>query len=210
MILVSGLRWKLRLLVKILGLHLLVGCGINAWENQEGRLFHLIMDDDDAMFMTDLVRGHGEVHVYVGHPVHDSILINGSEGQPMDLVVEPEDTKPLVVSEPEGYYSSEPAYDGYYNVQGYFCSDGDDYDGVGGGNDWDCNQNFMMVAVTVVVIGMVIRTFMIAVVMVVMIGMAIIVVLVIVIMMLMILLLLMFMITLLIQMLQKYIAGDRI
>lgn len=105
-------------------------------ENQEGRMFHLIMDDDDTMFMTDLVRGHAEVHVYVGHPVHDPILINGSAGRPMDLVVEPEDTKPLVVGEPEGYYSSEPTYDGYYG-QGYFYSDGDD-----GGNDWVCNQNF--------------------------------------------------------------------
>ena len=26
--------------------------------------FHLIVDDDDAMFMTDLVIGHEEIHVF--------------------------------------------------------------------------------------------------------------------------------------------------
>ena len=46
-------------------------------DNKEGRRFQLINDDHDAMFMTNLVRGHGLIHVYVEHPVHDPILING-------------------------------------------------------------------------------------------------------------------------------------
>ena len=33
-------------------------------------MFHLINDDYDAMFTTNLVRGHGRIHVYVEHPVH--------------------------------------------------------------------------------------------------------------------------------------------
>ena len=45
--------------------------------DDEGGMFHLINDDHDAMFMTDLVRGHGLIHVYVKHPVYDPILING-------------------------------------------------------------------------------------------------------------------------------------
>ena len=34
-------------------------------DDQEGRMFHLIKDDKDAMFMTGLVGGHGHIHVYV-------------------------------------------------------------------------------------------------------------------------------------------------
>ena len=46
-------------------------------DNEEGRRFQPINDDHDAMFMTNLVRGYGLIHVYVEHPVHDPILING-------------------------------------------------------------------------------------------------------------------------------------
>ena len=45
-------------------------------KDQERANFHLIVDDHDAMFMTDLVRGHEEIHVFVEHPVDDSILVN--------------------------------------------------------------------------------------------------------------------------------------
>ena len=92
-------------------------------DNKDGRMFHLINDDHDVMFMTDLVRGHGQIHVYVEHPIHEPILINGGNFVTLDLVVEPEDVKPLDVNEYDGYTSSEPepAY-GFYNGQGYFCS----------------------------------------------------------------------------------------
>ena len=41
--------------------------------------FHLIVDDDDAMFMTDLVIGHEEIHVFLEHSVDNPILVD--EGQ---------------------------------------------------------------------------------------------------------------------------------
>nr|POE70988.1 hypothetical protein CFP56_14728 [Quercus suber] len=86
-------------------------------DNEEGRKFHLINDDHDTMLMTNLVRGHGQIHVYVERPVHEPILINGGNGVILDLIIEPEDVEPLDVSELDGYSSSEPehAYDGYYN-----------------------------------------------------------------------------------------------
>ena len=65
-------------------------------------MFHLINNDHDVMFMTDLVRGHGQIHVYVEHPIHKPILINGGNGVTVDLVVEPKDVRPLDVSEPDG------------------------------------------------------------------------------------------------------------
>ena len=72
--------------------------------DQEGRMFHLIKDDNDAMFMTGLVGGHGHIHIYVQHPINDPILINNGNGMTLDLVVEPE-------LELEGYRSNdgEPA-----------------------------------------------------------------------------------------------------
>ena len=36
--------------------------------------FYLVVDDHDAMYMTELVRGHEEIHVYVEHLVGDPIL----------------------------------------------------------------------------------------------------------------------------------------
>nr|POE64556.1 hypothetical protein CFP56_18841 [Quercus suber] len=87
-------------------------------------MFHLIKDDKDAMFMTGLVGGHGRIHVYVQHPVHDPILVNNGNGVTLDLVVEPEPV-------PEGYSSSdgEPAYE-----------DGDDF--YHGDDDFNGHQYF--------------------------------------------------------------------
>ena len=47
--------------------------------DQELANFHLIVDDSDAMYLTELVRSHQDIHVYVEHPTHDSILVD--EGQ---------------------------------------------------------------------------------------------------------------------------------
>ena len=33
--------------------------------DQERANFHLVVDDDDAMYMTELVKGHEEIHVYM-------------------------------------------------------------------------------------------------------------------------------------------------
>ena len=51
--------------------------------------FHQVIDDDDAaMFMTNLVQGHEEIHIYVDH------LVDELEE------LEVEDIKPLEVSQP--------------------------------------------------------------------------------------------------------------
>ncbi|KAK9984522.1 hypothetical protein SO802_034047 [Lithocarpus litseifolius] len=59
--------------------------------DQELANFHLIVDDSDAMYLKELVRGHHDIHVYVKHPIHDPILVDegqdaGGEGvQPLAL-----------------------------------------------------------------------------------------------------------------------------
>ena len=86
-------------------------------------MFHLIKDDKDdkdAMFMTGLVRGHGYIHVYVQHPVHDPILINNGSGVTLDLVVE---LKP----KPEGYNSSD-GESAYEDGDDFYYGDEDDRD----------------------------------------------------------------------------------
>nr|POF10586.1 hypothetical protein CFP56_23360 [Quercus suber] len=49
--------------------------------------FHLIVDDSDAMYLTELMRGHQDIHVYVEHPIHDPILVD--EGQDSGECVQP-------------------------------------------------------------------------------------------------------------------------
>ena len=41
--------------------------------------FHLIVDDDDAMFMTDLVIVHEKIHVFLEHLVDNPILVDEGE-----------------------------------------------------------------------------------------------------------------------------------
>ena len=55
--------------------------------DQELANFHLIVDDSDAMYMTELVKGHEDIHVYVEHPIHDPILVD--EGQDVGEGVQP-------------------------------------------------------------------------------------------------------------------------
>ena len=97
---------------------------IKPGDNEENSVFHLIKDDKDAMLMTELVRDHGQIHVYVEHPVYDPILINGGNGVTLDVVgneLDEHDEHDFVdVSSFEG----ELAYDAYYNGKGYF----DDFD----------------------------------------------------------------------------------
>ena len=81
----------------------------NVWYEPRKENFHLVVNDDDAMYMTKLVKGHEEIHVYVEHPIDDHILVD--EGEDVS-----EDVQPLaMVQGPMGYYS-----DG---------SDDDDHDG---------------------------------------------------------------------------------
>nr|POE82997.1 hypothetical protein CFP56_42942 [Quercus suber] len=55
--------------------------------DQELTNFHLIFDDSDAVFLTELVMGHEDIHVYVEHPIHDPILVD--EGQDVGEGVQP-------------------------------------------------------------------------------------------------------------------------
>ena len=47
--------------------------------NQERKNFHLVVNDDDAMYMTELVKGYEEIHVYVEHPIDDYLLVDEGE-----------------------------------------------------------------------------------------------------------------------------------
>ncbi|XP_075675243.1 uncharacterized protein LOC142644540 [Castanea sativa] len=100
-------------------------------------VFELIKNDNDAMLMTELVRGHGEIHVYVEHPVHDPILINGGNGLPLDVVVQADYNDPLFVSDSENFSSSEPdhPFDGYYD--GSNSENDDDWDDGGSASGRD-------------------------------------------------------------------------
>ena len=49
--------------------------------------FHLIVDDDDAMFMTDLVIGYEEIHVFLEHSMDNPILVD--EGEHVRADVQP-------------------------------------------------------------------------------------------------------------------------
>nr|POF04630.1 hypothetical protein CFP56_39164 [Quercus suber] len=59
--------------------------------NLEQTHFHEMVDNDAAVFMTYLVKGYGDIHVFVEHPVNE----------PVDLPVE--DLKPLAVRLPVSF-----------------------------------------------------------------------------------------------------------
>ena len=64
--------------------------------NPEHANFHQVVNDDAAIFMTDLVQGHEENHIYVDHLVDE----------PKELEVE--DIEPLEVLQPGEEPSVEP------------------------------------------------------------------------------------------------------
>ena len=69
--------------------------------NQELADFHLIVVDNDAMYLTELVRSHQDIHVYVEHPIHDPILVD--KGQDAS-----ESVQPLVLEQDfTGYYDND-------------------------------------------------------------------------------------------------------
>ena len=108
---------------------------IKPGDNEENKVFHFIKDDKNAMLMTELVRGHGQIHVYVEHLLYDHILINGGNGVTLDVAIGNEHDKHVDfvdVNSSEG----EPAYDAYYNGKGYF-EDFDEGGSSGGDDDFD-------------------------------------------------------------------------
>ena len=52
----------------------------------------MVVDNYDVMFMTNLVRDHEEIHMFVEHPVDDPILVD--EGEDIG-----EDVQPLAVEQ---------------------------------------------------------------------------------------------------------------
>ena len=89
--------------------------------DQELADFHLIVDESNVMYLTELVRGHEDVHVYVEHPVHDPILVD--EGQNVGKGMQP--------------LALEKDFTGYYdNVDG---NEHDDHDGDDFYNFYDSN-----------------------------------------------------------------------
>ena len=52
--------------------------------NLEQSNFHQVIDDDTAMFMTNLVKGYGEIYVFVEHPVHEPLELPVEDFNPLD------------------------------------------------------------------------------------------------------------------------------
>ncbi|KAK9997199.1 hypothetical protein SO802_021885 [Lithocarpus litseifolius] len=104
-------------------------------DNNEGRKFHLINDNHDVMFITDLVRGHGQTHVYAERPVHEPILINGGNGVTLDLVIEPEDVAFGFYFCSSGSNDDDEFYDGDDDFDGHQYFYEGDRDGRNGGVD---------------------------------------------------------------------------
>ena len=78
--------------------------------------FHLIVDDDDAMFMADLVIGHEEIHVFLEHHVDNSILVDEGEHVGADVQPLTVEQNPLRCdSNDEGSDNSNSDSEDYYN-----------------------------------------------------------------------------------------------
>ena len=86
--------------------------------DQERVDFHLVVDDHDAMYMTELVRNHKEIHVYVKQLIDDPILVD--KGKDVG-----ESVQPLAVEQDLiGYYDSE--HDDHDGGEFYSFYDSDD------------------------------------------------------------------------------------
>lgn len=48
--------------------------------------FHQVVDDDETMFMTDLVHGHDEIHVFVEHLVDEPVEAEVEDIEPLEVL----------------------------------------------------------------------------------------------------------------------------
>ena len=88
--------------------------------DQKKANLHLVVDDYDAMYMTELVTGHEEIHVYVEHPINDPILVD--EGEDVS-----EGVQQLAMEQgPMGYYSDGSDDDDHDGGEFYNFYDSDD------------------------------------------------------------------------------------
>ena len=53
--------------------------------NPEHANFHQVVDDDVVVFMTDLVKGYKEIHVFVEHPVDEPLELPVEDFEPLDV-----------------------------------------------------------------------------------------------------------------------------
>ena len=54
--------------------------------NPDHANFYQVVDDDAAMFMTDLVHGHKEIHVYIEHPVDEPVEAEVEDTEPLEVL----------------------------------------------------------------------------------------------------------------------------
>ena len=52
--------------------------------NLEQSNFHQVIDDDTATFMTNLVKGYGEIYLFVEHLVHEPLELPMEDFNPLD------------------------------------------------------------------------------------------------------------------------------
>ena len=89
--------------------------------DQERANFHLVVGDDDAMYMTKLVKGHEEIHMYVEHLIDNPILVDEEDVS--------EGVQPLAVEQGlMGYYSDDDDHDGgefysFYDSDDMYAND---------------------------------------------------------------------------------------
>ena len=53
--------------------------------NLEQAHFHEVVDDDAAVFMIDLVKGYGDIHVFVEHPMNEPIELPMEDLEPLAI-----------------------------------------------------------------------------------------------------------------------------
>lgn len=102
--------------------------------NLEHANFHQIVDDDAAMFMTNLVNGHEEIHVFVEHLVDDNIEATIEDIGPLNVKepgaehvgLEVDNVQALEVLDPKVVVDDHVGYARYY--EGEVCFEGNESD----------------------------------------------------------------------------------
>ena len=51
--------------------------------NLEQENFHEVVNDAVAVFMTDLVKGYGDIHVFIEHPVNELVELPVEDLEPL-------------------------------------------------------------------------------------------------------------------------------
>ena len=54
--------------------------------NPDHANFYQVVNDDAAMFMTDLVHGHKEIHLYMDHPIDEPVEAEVEDTEPLEVL----------------------------------------------------------------------------------------------------------------------------